>query len=261
MSVDDTTASTVLTVDYDGHVAIVTLNRPERLNALSHQLVTELRALLGELNDDQHIRAIVLTGAGRAFSSGADLRGGPSDAEEVLRTYYNPLVTDMLMLDKPLVAAINGVAAGAGASLTLACDLRVAADSATFRLAFVKVGLVPDAGATWLLPRAVGTARAAEMALLGRPVGATEALDWGLVNRVVPDNEVVAGALEFARTLAELASSVGTTRKLLHQGHARDLGEQLDAEAAAQGVAHQGEDFAEARQAFIEKRQPRFIRL
>ena len=249
-----------LRVDRDGGVAVVTLNRPDRLNALSHGLLVELRSQIQVLGQDRSVRAVVLTGAGRAFSSGADLRGGPSDAEEVVRRYYNPLITDLVGLDKPLVAAVNGVAAGAAVSLALACDLRVAAERASFQLSFVKVGLVPDAGATWLLPRLVGTARAAEMALLGRSVPAQEAASWGLVNAVVPDGEVLDRALELARAAAAASASTGPIRHLLHEALCRDLATQLDAEATAQGLAQHGADYAEARLAFVEKRPPNFLR-
>lgn len=247
-----------LLIDREGAVAVVTLNRPQRLNALSHALLVELRRTLAELDNDDAMRAIVLTGAGRAFSSGADLRGAPSDAEAVVRNYYTPLIRDMVGLSTPLVAAVNGVAAGAAVSLALACDLRVAAEGASFQLSFVRVGLVPDAGATWLLPRAVGSTRAAEMALLGRPVNAADADRFGLVNEVASDGQCLARATELARTLAELSSSVGTTRRLLHRAHTTELDDQLDAEATAQGVAQRGPDYQEARRAFAEKRRPRF---
>lgn len=246
-------------VDRDGPVTIITLNRPERLNALSHDLLVDLRQILRYADRDRGTRAIVLTGEGRAFSSGADLRGGPSDAEEVVRTYYNPLITDLLSLGTPVVAAINGVTAGAGVSLALACDFRVAAETAAFQLSFVKVGLVPDAGATWLLPRLIGAARAAEMALLGRLVPAPEALTWGLVNEVTGVREVRDRAVEVAARLATLSASVGATRQLLNQSFERSLSEQLDSEATAQGKAQHGPDYQEARLAFAEKRTPRFV--
>jgi 2-(1,2-epoxy-1,2-dihydrophenyl)acetyl-CoA isomerase len=247
-----------LRVEQDGRVTVITLNRPGRLNALSHGLLVDLRRALEDSDRDRGTRAIVLTGEGRAFSSGADLRAGPSDAERVVRTYYNPLITDLLSLDTPVVAAINGVAAGAAVSLALACDLRIAADTAAFQLSFVKVGLVPDAGATWLLPRAIGTARAAEMALLGRSVPAAEALTWGLVNEVTDASNLRNRSLEIAATLAALSTSVGTTRRLLTQSLERPLGDHLNSEATAQGKAQHGPDYLEARRAFAEKRAPRF---
>lgn len=247
-----------LVTDQAGPVRVITLNRPDRLNALSHALMADLRQVLQEAESDPGTRAIVLTGAGRAFSSGADLRGGPSDAEQVLREHYNPLITDLAGYSTPLVAAVNGVAAGAAVSLALACDLRIAAETASFRMSFVQVGLVPDAGSTWMLPRAVGTARAAEMMLLGRPVTAGEALTWGLVSEMTEPGALGARALDVAGAMAALSSSVGATRRLLHQGAGGALGEQLDREATAQGIAQRGPDFAEARQAFAEKRKPRF---
>jgi 2-(1,2-epoxy-1,2-dihydrophenyl)acetyl-CoA isomerase len=256
----DDPADNELQVLRNGPLATVYLNRPSRLNALSHGLLVALRRQLAELDADDTVRAIVLTGRGRAFSSGADLRGAPSDAENVVRSLYNPLISDMLAMNTPLVAAVNGVAAGAAVSLVLGCDLRVASDNATFQLSFVKVGLVPDAGATWMLPRAIGTARAAEMALLARPVAAQQALTWGLVNDVVAEGNAVDRATEIAMQLAQLSSSVGTTRRLLHRASSVDLSDQLDAEASAQGLAQHSDDYKEARQAFVEKRIPQFIR-
>lgn len=251
-------AERLVRVDRDGPVTVITLNRPDRLNALSHDLLVDLRQIVNAADHDRRTRAIVLTGEGRAFSSGADLRGGPSDAEEVVRSYYNPLITDLLSLGTPVVAAVNGVTAGAGVSLALACDFRVAAETAAFQLSFVKVGLVPDAGATWLLPRLIGAACAAEMALLGRPVPAPEALTWGLVNEVTEGQMVRDRAVEVAAQLATLSSSVGATRQLLNQSFERSLREQLDAEATAQGKAQHSPDYREARRAFAEKRTPRF---
>ncbi|WP_157390373.1 enoyl-CoA hydratase/isomerase family protein [Nocardia terrae] len=246
-------------VERCGAVAVIILNRPHRLNALTHGQMVELRRFLLRLDNDQRVRAIVLTGQGRAFSSGADLSAGPSNAKSVLRDYYNPLIRDMVGMATPIIAAVNGVAAGAGVSLTLACDLRVAAESASFRMSFVNVGLVPDAGATWLLPRAVGSTRAAEMVLLGKSVDAVAAERFGLVNEVVPDDEVRSRAVELATTIASLSSSVRSIRRLLHLSFTSDLYDQLDAEATAQGIAQQGPDFAEAKRAFAEKRQPKFI--
>ena len=251
-------AADLLTVVDDG-VAVVTLNRPDRLNALSHGLLVELRSVLGTLNDDRRVRAIVLTGAGRAFSAGADLRGGPSDAEQVVRDYYNPLVDDMLTHRCPLVAAVNGVAAGAAVSLAAACDYRVAAADASFQLSFVRVGLVPDAGATWLLPRIVGAGRAAEMALLGNRVDAHTALSWGLVNRVAdsPDASVEMASV-LGRELASRSASVAAARRLLQTTWSSSREAQLELEATTQGVLQHSHDYREARSAFTEKRKPNF---
>jgi len=253
-----------LLVERDGAIAVVTINRPERRNALTHALVAQLTEAIRAMGDDSRVRAIVLSGAGdRAFSAGADLHAGGAagiGADVVLRRYYNPLILTMVELTTPIVAAVNGVAAGAAVSLALACDLRVAASSARFQLSFVGVGLVPDAGATWLLPRAIGKARSSEMALLGRPVEADEALAWGLVNRVVPDADLLPTARAVACQLAAGASSVGTTKRLLHTSTEHDLASQLEEEASAQGKAQRGTDYAEARRAFAEKRSPIFQR-
>jgi 2-(1,2-epoxy-1,2-dihydrophenyl)acetyl-CoA isomerase len=251
-----------LLAERDGPVATLTLNRPERLNALTGALGDELHAALRELAGDAGVRAIVLTGAGRAFCSGADLKGAsegaPGNGEALLREVFNPLVRTMAELEVPLVAAINGVAAGAGASLSFACDLRVAAESARFQLSFVKVGLIPDSGATWTLPRLIGGARAAELALLGRDLGAAEALGWGLVNRVAPDGQALAQAVDLAHRLAAVSATVGAAKTALREGLGRDLPAHLEVEAQMQGEAQRGPDFAEARQAFVEKRPPAF---
>jgi 2-(1,2-epoxy-1,2-dihydrophenyl)acetyl-CoA isomerase len=244
--------------DRDGQVVILTLNRPDRLNALTPELVDDLCATLQRLRHQPDVRAVVLTGSGRAFCSGADLKSGGGDAEAILRAHYNPLVATMAELELPLIAAVNGVAAGAGASLAFACDLRVAARSARFQLSFVKVGLIPDAGATWTLPRLVGTSRALELALLARDLEAPEALEWGLVNRIADDGAALAHALELAYRLAGLPSSVGLTKLALYGGLGRGLSSQLAYEAGLQGQAQAGSDFEEARRAFVEKRAPRF---
>jgi len=238
--------------------AVVRLNRPERLNALTHALVQDLHVELAALDADPTVRAVVLTGEGRAFCSGADLGGGPSDAEDVIRRLYNPLITQLTSMATPVIAAVNGVAAGAGFSLALAADLRLASENASFALSFVKVGLVPDAGATWLLPRAVGSTRAAEIALLGRKVTAAQALEWGLVNEVVSPDDLHKRAREVAAELASVSASVGPIRQLLTSSWEVDLATQLDAEATAQGVAQHHPHFSEARAAFLEKRPPQF---
>jgi 2-(1,2-epoxy-1,2-dihydrophenyl)acetyl-CoA isomerase len=229
-----------LVVDRRDAVTIVTLSRPERLNAFTHEMLTDLRTLLTDLDTDAAVRAIVITGAGRAFSAGADLGIGATDAEDSVRRLYNPLIQAVTTLDTPVVAAVNGIAAGAGFSLALACDLRIASPAAAFQLSFARIGLVPDAGATWLLPRAVGSTRAVEIAMLGRKVSADDALRWNL-------------AAEVAAELATTSSSAGATKALLRDAHARTLDEQLDAEATAQGIAQHSPAFIAARAAFREK--------
>lgn len=247
-----------LLVNRDGPIAVVTLNRPQRLNALSNGVVDQLHSLLTQLDNEQQVRAIVLTGAGRAFCAGVDLQADAAEPENVLRDHYNPLIAAMLSLSTPLVAAVNGVAAGVGVSIALACDLRVAAISASFVLSFVNVGLVPDGGATWLLSRAVGKTWAAELALLGERVAADRALTMGLVNRVVSDVEQLQLACELAQTLARSSLSVGATRRLLNRGMDATIADQLEAEAIEQNQALRRPDFDEARRAFAEKRPPKF---
>ncbi|KAA1421878.1 2-(1,2-epoxy-1,2-dihydrophenyl)acetyl-CoA isomerase [Nocardioides humilatus] len=243
---------------HDAGYAVVTLNRPERFNALNHALVADLRELLAKLEAEDDVRAIVLTGAGRAFCAGADLKAGPSDVEDVIRRLYIPLVEQIEEMRTPIIAAVNGAAAGAGFSLALNADLRLASTNASFSMSFVKVGLVPDAGATWLLPRIVGASRAAEIALLGRKVTAEQALTWNLVNDVVPQADLHWRASAIAAELAALPASVGQVRALLHTSGSATLAEQLDAEAIEQGRAQQHPHFAEAKQSFVEKREPRF---
>ncbi|MES2209752.1 MAG: enoyl-CoA hydratase-related protein [Chloroflexota bacterium] len=244
-------------------VATITLNRPTALNALTFPMKGQLLAGLHHLARDRSVRAIVLTGAGRAFCAGQDLRerldldAPPLDEELALR--YNPIIKAIRTAPQPVIAAVNGVAAGAGASLAFACDIRIAAESGSFVLAFGKVGLVPDSGATWTLPRLVGSARAAEIALLGDPVGAADALRIGLVSRVVPAEALTAEAASIAAHIASLAPGATTmTKHLLASAFEHDLDAALAAEAEAQGFAGGHPDHREGLAAFMEKRAPRF---
>jgi 2-(1,2-epoxy-1,2-dihydrophenyl)acetyl-CoA isomerase len=244
-------------------VATLTLDRPDALNALTVGLKEELIAAFATIAADDAIRAVVLTGAGRAFCAGQDLRErlepGAAPLADEIRVRYNPLVRAMRALPKPIVGAVNGIAAGAGASLAFACDVRIAAEQASFLLAFGRVGLVPDSGATWLLPRLIGGARAAELALLGEPLGAAEALRVGLVARVVPAADVVAEAQSVARRLATGAPrALAATKELLEGSWDATWAEQLEREADAQGRAGASDDHAEGLAAFLDKRPPRF---
>ncbi|MUL65827.1 hypothetical protein BOO86_15235 [Mycobacterium sp. CBMA 234] len=239
----------------DGPLGIVTINRPQRLNAVTPAAGEQLRAAFIELDADPDIRAIVLTGAGRGFCAGADIVGGTvGGARGVLIDVWNPLVTTMLSTDVPIIAAINGVAAGAGVSLALACDLRVAAQSARLQLAFTKIGLLPDAGATWLLPRIVGLGRANELALLARDLKADEALQWGLVNRVCEDGNALDAAKALGSEIAELAGSVAAVKWAHQRAFDSTLAAQLGYEADTQGWLQEQPDFTEAIKAFREKR-------
>jgi 2-(1,2-epoxy-1,2-dihydrophenyl)acetyl-CoA isomerase len=244
-------------------VATVVLNRPDALNSLTVAMKTELLAAIRRAARDDEVRALVLTGAGRAFCAGQDLRERlapdalPLAAE--IRARYNPLILAMANLPKPILGAINGVAAGAGASLAFACDLRLAAESATFVLAFGRVGLIPDSGATWFLPRLVGAARAAELAMTAEPLAAADAERIGLVSRVVPDAELAGEARALAAKLAAGAPrALALTKRALRWSQETDLESALEYEAQLQGIAGATADHREGIQAFLEKRPPRF---
>ncbi len=244
-------------------IATITLDRPDALNSLTVQLKNELLDAIRQAERDRAIRAVILTGAGRAFCAGQDLRerlepdAAPLAVE--IRERYNPLVLAMRRLEKPIVGAINGVAAGAGAALALACDLRICAENASFVLAFGRVGLVPDSGTTWFLPRLVGPARAAQLALLNDPLSAEDAASWGLVARVVPPDRLLDEARAVAARLAESAPrALALTKRALNRSLEASLAAQLDYEAELQGIAGATADHAEGIAAFIEKRPPRF---
>ena len=251
-----------LHVQVADRIATFTLDDPGTLNALGTPLAEALHeavraAAAGEID----CRAVVLTGAGRGFCSGADLSAsasvGPEGAGDMgvrLESTYNPLVTALRDLPVPIVTAVNGAAAGIGCSLALMGDLIVAAEEAYFLQAFRRIGLVPDGGSTFLLPRMVGRARAMEMALLGERISAATALEWGLVNRVVPAAGLAAAASDYARRLADGPASLGWTRRLIRDGETATWEAQLQAEREAQREAGRTEDFAEGVRAFLEKR-------
>ena len=243
-------------VERRGSVGIVTINRPERLNAVTPAAGERLSDAFLGLEADPDVRAVVLTGAGRGFCAGADISGDVGDASAVLEKTWNPLVRAMTGLELPIIAAINGVAAGAGASLAMACDMRVAAQSARIQLSFTKIGLIPDAGLTWLLPRIVGLGRANELALTARDIGAQEALQWGLVNRVCDDGCALQTAVDLAYEIAALAASVSAVKRAHEQSLESTLETQLAFEATTQGQLQSHADFAEATRAFAEKRPP-----
>jgi 2-(1,2-epoxy-1,2-dihydrophenyl)acetyl-CoA isomerase len=249
-----------------GPAAKLELNRPERMNAWNTQLGSDLRDAVTGLSQDPAVRAVLITGAGRAFSSGADLkegapqtRDGHLDLYRVLTGRYHPIITGIRHMPKPVVAGVNGAAAGIGLSLALACDLVVAAESAYFLLAFVNIGLVPDGGSSVLVPARVGFARAAEMAMLGERIGAGRALDWGLINQVWPDDELAARAEALVSRLAEgPTSSYAGTKRQLNNWLYRQMDQQLEFEALIQQEMAASGDFAEGVMAFTQKRQPRF---
>ena len=241
--------------------ATITLARPETLNSLARQTVDELRVAVEAVGASE-ARCLLMTGDGRGFSSGADLASGgglPEDAGEALEKHFNPLIEALFDLPIPIVAAVHGAAAGAGCSIALAADIVIAAKSAYFLQAFVNIGLIPDAGATWLLPRLAGRARAMEMMMLGERVSAEQAQAWGLISRVVEDEHLASEAVLLATRLAKGPTvALGLIRKLARNAEELPLSEALAAERVAQRTAGETQDFKAAVMAFLEKHQPRF---
>jgi 2-(1,2-epoxy-1,2-dihydrophenyl)acetyl-CoA isomerase len=257
---DDAPYETIL-YEVVGSAATITLNRPESLNALNAAMRRELLAAVKATGRDESVRSVLLTGAGRAFCAGADLRGGSGEREfrRVLTAEYNPLIEAIRRLPKPVVAAVNGVAAGAGVSLAFAADLVVAAEEARFVPAFSRIGLVPDSGLTRLLVRALGRHRAARILLDGAELSTQEAFDAGLLAVVVAADGLGAAARDLAERLAQGPTmALGLTKRLIGAAEDATLGEALAAEAALQELAGRSEDHAEGVAAFAEKRDPRF---
>jgi 2-(1,2-epoxy-1,2-dihydrophenyl)acetyl-CoA isomerase len=257
------TSLSPLRVERDGAVAVLTLNRPDVLNAFDEPLTEALNGSLVDCAGDTAVRAVVITGSGRAFSAGQDLadrmatieKGGDLHLGDELRRRYHPAIAAIREMRKPVIAAVNGVAAGAGLGLAIACDIRVAASSASFRPAWGRVGLVPDAGSAFFLPRLVGWGRALDMVLTGDPVAADEALRIGLVTRVWPDAEFPGKWRELAEMLARGATEAfALSKEGLNAAMARGFAEFLDHEAELQDRAGRTHDYAEGVRAFSEKR-------
>lgn len=248
----------------EGSVATVTFNRPSRLNAFNDQMIAECIQALEDCSTRDTIRCIVLTGSGRAFSAGQDLKelqlkGEDFSIGDHVRHGYNRLVEKVVGVEKPVIGAINGVAAGAGCGIALATDLRIAAHTATFNLAFSRIGLAPDSGLTWTLPRLIGMARAFEIAITGETISAEKALTWGLVNQVVPADQMPEVLAAWAQLLASgPALAMGLTKRAFRQAATGDLRAALDNEAELQKVAGRSKEFAEGLSAFLEKRDPEF---
>ena len=253
-------------ISLDGGVLCITLNRPEKLNALNPEMHKLLRGALERAADEADARCILLTGAGRAFCTGQDLSerkvapgAAPIDLSLSLGSNYNPLVRRMRALPKPIVCAVNGVAAGAGANIALACDIVLAARSAAFVQAFCRLGLVPDSGGTYFLPRLVGAARAMGLALLGDKLSAEDAERWGLIWKAVEDEKLAETALSLARTLAGgPTKGYGLIKKALLASPGNSLDAQLDLERDLQREAGFSADYREGVAAFLEKRPPRY---
>ncbi|QKG83580.1 2-(1,2-epoxy-1,2-dihydrophenyl)acetyl-CoA isomerase [Kroppenstedtia pulmonis] len=249
----------------DSHVGVITLNRPQVYNAFNQQMNQELLQALKEMGKDHEVRAVVITGAGKAFCSGQDLndRSDPHVQQlslgESVRNRYNPIVKAIAEMEKPVIAMVNGVAAGAGCSLALACDLRIISDRAKFVEAFVRIGLVPDSGSSYFLPRLVGYGRAMELLLSGRDVEAEEAVQIGMANRLVSHERLEDETLNWAKQLAQgPTKTMGLIKRSLNKAMDSGLDEALEYEACMQEIAGKSEDFQEGIRSFAEKRAPRF---
>ena len=251
-----------ITYEKQNGVATITLNRPQALNAFTPQMNRELQEALKDAAEDKSIRCFLITGAGRAFCAGQDLKGRTREQRgslgKSLRERYNPIIMRLRRTEKIVLAAVNGVAAGAGCNLALACDIRVASEEAKFIQAFVRVGLAPDCGGSFFLPRLVGLSKAMELLLLGEPVDAREAQRIGLVAKVVPSEELPNAAREMAERFARGPRSIGLIKRAVNRAFLSELEAQLGYEASLQEIARRSADYDEGVTAFLEKRAPVF---
>ena len=244
-------------------VGKITLNRPEKYNSFVREMALSLQNILANCESDDSIRCILITGAGKAFCAGQDLKeatdpDGP-EIEQIVREHYNPIIKKIRAIDKPIIAAVNGVAAGAGANLALACDIVTATQSANFIQAFSKIGLIPDSGGTYFLPRLIGLPKATAIMMTGHPVSAKKAEQMGMIYAVYEDAEFEIKSLELAKSISEMPTKgLGYTKKLLNHSLDNSLEEQLDLEAETQALSAKSEDHKEGIQAFLEKRPPVF---
>lgn len=243
-------------------VALITLNRPDKLNSFDNAMSSNLQQALDHCMENDEVRCVLLTGAGRGFCAGQDLEeaiSGVGDIEDHVENKYNPIVRKIRAIEKPVIAAVNGVAAGAGANLAFCCDIVVATESAKFIQSFINIGLIPDTGGTYFLPRLVGLHKASIMTMLGEKMTADEAKDIGLVYKVFADGEMLDGAKQLAKRMAQMPTKgIGLTKRALNASLYHTLDEQLAVERELQGVAGRTADNAEGINAFLEKRKPIF---
>ncbi|CAN5215470.1 2-(1,2-epoxy-1,2-dihydrophenyl)acetyl-CoA isomerase PaaG [soil metagenome] len=257
----------ILLTEKKNGVGIITLNRPDKLNAFSDELTFQLQDALKEMEKDKEVRAIILTAAGRGFCAGQDLQSR-SIAQEMgerpslgdsIRRRYNPIVIKLRRIEKPIIAAVNGVAAGAGASIAFACDYRIVTDKVNFIQSFTKVGLIPDSGATFILTRLVGLTKAFELMLSADKLSAEEALKLGIINKIVGEDDLMKEAMALAEKLAAgPTKAFGLTKRAVNRAVFDDLEELLEYEASLQEIAGRSDDFAEGVKAFVEKRTPQY---
>ena len=253
-----------ITISTENNVRVITLNRPDVFNSFNRQMSLELQQQLDHAAADEGVRCIVLTGAGKAFCAGQDLKEVTTPElnpgfRAILEEHYNPIIQRIRTIEKPIVAAVNGVAAGAGANIALACDIVLASETAAFIQAFSKIGLVPDSGGTFFLPRLIGFQRAMALCMLGDKVSATEAQQMGMIYKVWAADVFSAEVSKMAETLAQMPTkALGLTKRLMNKSLTHDLNEQLQMEGVLQIEAAQTNDYAEGVTAFVEKRKPLF---
>jgi 2-(1,2-epoxy-1,2-dihydrophenyl)acetyl-CoA isomerase len=253
-----------ITISTENNVRVITLNRPDVFNSFNRQMSLELQQQLDHAAADEGIRCIVLTGAGKAFCAGQDLKEVTTPElnpgfRAILDEHYNPIIQRIRTIEKPILAAVNGVAAGAGANIALACDIVLAVESAAFIQAFSKIGLVPDSGGTFFLPRLIGFQRAMALCMLGDKVSATDAQQMGMIYKVFPADVFSPEVTKMAETLAQMPTkALGLTKRLMNKSLTHDLNEQLQMEGVLQIEAAQTNDYAEGVTAFVEKRKPLF---
>ena len=250
----------------DNNIAHLTLNRPDVLNSFNGEMAKEVQSVLASAQDDDLIRCVLLTGEGRAFCAGQDLaevlekdNGDPVDLREIVKETYSLTIKGIRHLEKPVVCAVNGVAAGAGANIALACDLVIASEKASFIQSFCHIGLIPDSGGTFFLPRLVGLPRATALAMLGDKISAKEALEYGMIYKMVEHDKLKSESIILSERLASMPTTgLGLIKRGFNKSFSNDLNSQLQIEEELQGIAGKTHDYREGVKAFIEKRKPKF---